>query len=276
MKAFGIWSASRPARSACSWRSSTSSVSPASRAPSLSPTQRIGSNPAMRATGILRASASSVSLKYWRRSEWPRTTASTSSSTSIGAEISPVNAPDSPSCMFWAATRTAVPRRRSTTSCSAVNGGQITTSLWVAAIRGNSASMNSAASATVLCIFQLAAMYGVRSGIRGLLVGVEQGLDARQLLSLQQLQRGAAAGRDPIDPVLEAEPVQRGDAVAAADHGGPRRRRDRLGDDAGAGGEGLHLESPHRPVPEHGAGVGDRVRVSLRRPWADVEAHPAF
>jgi len=39
-----------------------------------------------------------------------------------------------------------------------VNGGQTTTSFWVAAIRGSSASMNSAASATVLFIFQLAAM----------------------------------------------------------------------------------------------------------------------
>jgi hypothetical protein len=69
-----------------------------------------------------------------------------------------VKPPDSSSCMFWAATRTALPRERSTTSASAVNGGQSTTSLWVAAIRGSSASTNSAASATVLCIFQLAAM----------------------------------------------------------------------------------------------------------------------
>ena len=36
----------------------------------------------------------------------------------------------------------------------------MTTSCWVAAIRGSSASTNSAASATVLCIFQLAARYG--------------------------------------------------------------------------------------------------------------------
>ena len=60
--------------------------------------------------------------------------------------------------MFWAATLTAVPRRRSTTSASAVKDGQMTTSCWVAAIRGSSASTNSAASATVLFIFQLAAM----------------------------------------------------------------------------------------------------------------------
>src|SRR5215211_4641041 len=204
MTTLAIWSASIALRSACSWRSSTSSVSPASRAASLSPTQRIGSRSAASATGTLRASASSVSLKYWRRSEWPRTTASTSSSTSIGAETSPVKAPDSSSCMF-----------------RAVNGAQMTTSLWVAAIRGSSASMNSAASATVLCIFQLAAMYGVRSGMDLVpLVGVEQGLHARQLLSLQQLQRRSSSGRDPVDLVLQAELVQRRDRVAAADHGG--------------------------------------------------------
>src|SRR6476620_5347117 len=124
----------------------------------------------------------------------------------------------------------------------------MTTSDCVAAIRGSSASTNSAASATVLCIFQLAAMYGVRSGIRGLLFGVEQGLYARQLLTLQQLQRGTAAGRDPVDLVLEAELVQRGDAGSPADHGGPGRGGDRLGDPAGAGGEGLHLEGAHRAV----------------------------
>ena len=65
---------------------------------------------------------------------------------------------------------TAVPRRRSTTSASAVKAGQRTTSLCVAAIRGSSTSTKWAASATVLCIFQLAAMYGV--------LGIAQGLHA--------------------------------------------------------------------------------------------------
>ena len=62
------------------------------------------------------------------------------------------------SCMFWAPTRTALPRERSTTSPRARNGGQMTMSLRVPAIRGRRASTNCAASATVLCIFQLAAM----------------------------------------------------------------------------------------------------------------------
>src|SRR5215218_423615 len=105
----------------------------------------------------------------------------------------------------------------------------MTTSDCVAAIRGSSASTNEAASATVLCIFQLAAMYGVRSGISGLLFGVEQGLHARQLLSLQELQRRSAPRRDPVDLGLEAELVQRRDRVAAADDRRPRGRRDRVG-----------------------------------------------
>ena len=90
-----------------------------------------------------------------------------------------MNAPDSSSCMFWAATRTALPRDRSTTSLSARKGGQMTTSCWVAAIRGSSASTNSAASATVLFIFQLAASKGVRVS------GIAQRLHSGQVFSLQ-------------------------------------------------------------------------------------------
>ena len=59
---------------------------------------------------ILCDSALSVSLKYWRRSEWPSTTPWTSISVSIGAETSPVNAPFSASCMFCAKTSTREPR----------------------------------------------------------------------------------------------------------------------------------------------------------------------
>src|SRR5690349_1137401 len=135
----------------------------------------------------------------------------------------------------------------------------MTTSCWVAEIRGSSASMNSAVSATVLCIFQLAAMYGVRSAIGSLLL--EQGLDARQFLPLEQLQRGATAGREPVDPVLESERAQRRDRVAAADHSRPRCRGDRLGDAARPRRERLHLEGAHRAIPEHGAGGRNRLRI---------------
>jgi len=55
-------------------------------------------------------------------------------------------------------TRTAVPRRRSTTSWSAVNGGQTTTSFCVGGDPRQQRVDELAASATVLFIFQLAAM----------------------------------------------------------------------------------------------------------------------
>ena len=51
----------------------------------------------------------------------------------------------------------------STIAASAVNVGQIATSTpSTEETRGSSAAMNSSASATVLCIFQLPAMSGVR------------------------------------------------------------------------------------------------------------------
>ena len=84
------------------WLRSRRSVSPRSRSSSLSPTQRIGVRPVSSAFGTLSWSALSVSLKYWRRSEWPSTTPATSISPSIAADTSPVYAPVSASCMFCA------------------------------------------------------------------------------------------------------------------------------------------------------------------------------
>ena len=84
------------------WWRSLRSVSPRSRSSSVSPTQRIGTSPASSAFGTFCWSARSVSLKYWRRSECPSTTPSTSISLSIGADTSPVKAPASASCMVCA------------------------------------------------------------------------------------------------------------------------------------------------------------------------------
>ena len=68
-----------------------------------------------------------------------------------------------------------------------------------------------------------------------------------QLLALEQLQRGAAAGREPVDPIGEPELVQRRDRVAAADH----RRRPAAFATASAtalvpAANGSQLESAHR------------------------------
>src|SRR5262245_30338727 len=106
--------------------------------------------------------------------------------------------------MFWAATRTGPPAQASTAARSAVYGGQTTTSGPTPGTRGSREFRNSSASATVLCIFQLAARIGTRSAIRDL-ARVAQGLDPWQLRSLQELERGPAAGRKPVNLVVEAE-----------------------------------------------------------------------
>ncbi len=53
------------------WRRRTSSVSPASRSASVSPTQAITDSPASSAARARFATPSSVSPKSWRRSECP-------------------------------------------------------------------------------------------------------------------------------------------------------------------------------------------------------------
>jgi hypothetical protein len=68
--------------------------------------------------------------------------------------------------------------------------------------------MNASASAIVLFIFQLPAMNGVRLLTRGLHAG--------QRLALDELQRRAAARREVVDAVREAELRERRGRVAAA------------------------------------------------------------
>ena len=85
--------------------------------------------------------------------------------------------------------------------------------------------------------------------------------------------RGAAAGRDVVDAVGEAELRDGGGAVAAADDGEPLRLGDRLGHGAGAGLEARVLEHAHRAVPEHGAGL-ERSRRRTRPPMPGPMSTP--
>src|SRR5262245_61455298 len=100
--------------------------------------------------------------------------------------------------MFWAATLTGLAEQRPTAAFSEVKDGQTTTSGPCSATPGRNSPRNRSVSSAVLCIFQLAAKYGVRSGIL-------QGLHAGQLPALHQLERGAAAGREPVDGVRKPE-----------------------------------------------------------------------
>ena len=63
---------------------------PRSRCSFVSPTQAITRRPASSAARARLATVSSVSPKYCRRSEWPTSEPTTPSSSSNGAEISPV------------------------------------------------------------------------------------------------------------------------------------------------------------------------------------------
>ena len=85
-------------------------------------------------------------------------------------------------------------------------------------------SRKSAASPVVLCIFQLAATSGLRFES-----GICERLHPGQLAALHQLQRRAAAGREPVDAVAEPEGDERRGRVPAADDRRPRgaRRRPR-------------------------------------------------
>ena len=126
-------------------------------------------------------------------------------------------------------------------------------------------------------IFQLPAISGVRelSVPPPLRRGVLERLHAGQNLALDELERRAAAGREVIDAVLQAEARERGGRVAPAHHREARRGGNSLGDGARPGGERLQLESSHRPVPEHGARLPDHAGVPLSRGGPDVEADPA-
>ena len=76
----------------------------------------------------------------------------------------------------------------------------------------------------------------------------------------------------PKARLVEAELAYGGRGVAAADDRKPVDLGQRLGDRAGARGEGVELEHAHRAVPEHRLRVGQRRGERLRRVGADVEA----
>ena len=86
---------------------------------------------------------------------------------------------------------------------------------------------------------------------------VEQDGDPRQLATLEELERGAAAGRDVGHPVGQALLLDRGDRIAAADDDrragiGPVGQE--AGDRVRPMGERGDLEDAERAVPEHGLG----------------------
>ena len=136
--------------------------------------------------------------------------------------------------------------------------------------------MNSSACASVLCIFQLPAISGVRAPSSTPPPRHSSACDARQRAALDQLERRAAAGREVVDRVLQAEVGERRGRVAAADDGQPRARRPPPG----------RPRACRRRTARARRRPSGRSRRPCRRPrsrWRsaravrgpDVEAHPA-
>ena len=222
--------------------------------------------PSRRARGRSRRSS-------WRRSEWPRTTPWTSSSSSIGgADLAGERALGRLVHVLREDLDARAARRVDHRACSAVNGAQIATSTPSAReTRGSSA-----------CDELL--------GLRDRLVHLPVARDERgarhhdSRTSTPGSVLPSISSSDAPPPVerwstRSASPncAQRRGAVAAADDRRARRRRDRLGDRARAGRERLELERAHRAVPEDAC---RRRAITLARSaaavrGADVEAHPA-
>src|SRR4051812_42215077 len=115
--------------------------------------------------------------------------------------------------MFWASTRRAESPAAAIAAPSEVNGTQTATSTSPSGSRGISSATYWCVSEIVLYIFQLPAMYGRRRASC-----IVERLHARQRLALEQLERRAAARRQPVDPVGQAELHECRAGVAAADH----------------------------------------------------------
>ena len=88
---------------------------------------------------------------------------------------------------------------------------------------------------------------------------------ARELLALEQLERGAAAGGDPRDAVGDAGLVDGAHRVAAADDREAVAVGDRPRDRERALGEARPLEDAHRAVPEDRLRGRDRGREDSSR-----------
>src|SRR5262245_18354282 len=189
------------------------------------------------------------------------------------AEISPVKAPSRSQWTFWAATPISVPARSCTAADSETYGGQTTTST-PSKLRSLSSRQNSTVSPGPLNIFQLPAM-STRRILRAV-VPRGDGRDTRELLPLQELERGATPDRDPGDPVGQSRLRHRADRVAAADDRIGPRVRDRLCHRSRALGEPGPLEDAHPAVPEDRPRDGDPFRQRRPRLRADVEPEPPF
>src|SRR5207248_4930081 len=161
----------------------------------------------------------------------------------------------------------------SATGRIAVNGGATTISTsWTASASFRNSLMNATASWTVLYIFQLAAINGVRlmaSGLRS----VRQRGNARQHAPPEEFERRAPAGGDMCDFIADVGLADRRDGIAAADHSRALDVRHRFRDRHGSSRERLDFKHPHRAVPHHRLRRTDDGPICLDCSWSDVQTH---
>src|SRR5437762_9978940 len=185
--------------------------------------QTIGVSPPAHAAAILRFTDASVSPNNVRRSEWPMMTYSAPVSAIIGALISPVNAPSRSQWRSCAAMQTLLLRAASAAACSAVNGGASTistSSMSLTRLRNSLTYLT--VSATVLNIFQLPAIKGVLISL------LRERSDTGKCPAAQEFQRGAAAGGDVRDAILDARLLHRCNRITSADDRRPLHVRHRV------------------------------------------------
>ena len=138
-------------------------MAPVSYSRRVSPMHTSAIRPWANAALTLRATVSSVSLKNVRRSLWPSSTIEAPQSFTMSGETSPVHAPLSSQCMFWAPIFTRVPFSMSATSAMYGNGGMTKGCAEVICetCELRSALAKACASVRTLFIFQLVPIHGI-------------------------------------------------------------------------------------------------------------------
>src|SRR5580704_16114565 len=195
-------------------------------------------------------------------------TCDTPNSRSIGALISPVNAPSNSQCIVCAPRRTRVSRSSWEAAGIEQNGGATTISTYSASAwaLGRKTSRYACVSAAVLCIFQLAAKT----------VLVFKCGDSGKYFSFEILERRAAAGRYVRHFGGKAEHVRGGGRVAAADDAGCAgggRASDRVAHGLRSVAIGRLFVNAHRSVEDDRLRAFDRCGIRLRGRRTDVENH---
>ncbi len=105
---------------------------------------------------------------------------------------------------------------------------------------------------------------------------IQEAIDTGQDLTLEELERSTATGRDMRHLVGEAEQLDCCGRVAAADDGDGRGLGQSLGHFTRSDCEVIEFEDTHRAVPDNGAGFLDGIGVELNRLLTDIDTHPAL